>query len=165
MNIHRRVRFVLPLTQAAVACALIASFLAPPHPEDFAKTEYQIYRALNAPAFLLSAVPARIAHWVYRKAYFIVETTVRLCFVWLVWYAVSIEISGRGRSVLSPRTRVRRVADALAVIFGAAVALSGGYGLHPPAIWMLYLIWGVVIMGFYGRDLWVSLRCDRAPGE
>ena len=163
MNIRSRVRLVLPLVQVTVACALIASFVAPPHPEDFAKTEYQLYRALDAPAFLLSEVPARIVHWVYRQEYFIVENVVRLCFVWLVWYAVSVEISGRGQSVLSPKTRVRRVADVLAVMFGSAVWLSGGYNLHPPAIWILYPIWGVAIMGFYGRDLWISFHSGRGP--
>jgi len=149
--------------QLAVACALIASFLAPPHPEDFEKTEYRFYRALNAPAFLLSEVPVRIIHTACHQEYFIVESAVRLCFVWLVWYALSIEISGGGRSVLSPKTRVRRVADALAVISGAAVGMSAHFNLTPTAVWMLYPIWGVAIMGFYGRDLWASFRSG--PGQ
>jgi len=130
----------------AFAGALIARFLAPPHPEDFDKVEYQLYRALNAPAFLLSQVPV-----------------VLLCFVWLVWYAVGIEISGRGQSVLTPKTRSRRAADALAMIFGAGVGMNAHYNIVPTAAWLLYPTWGVTIIGFYGHDLWVSFRSSRIP--
>lgn len=166
-----RVRLVLPLIQVALAAALIASnSLRPNHVWDpaFTKPDWQFCRGLNAPAFLLAELPVHIAEilpWGNYQQVLIVQAIIRLSFVWLVWYAVSIEIGGGGQSVLSCKTPIRGVIDALAAIFGAIVGLGGGFLTrhiggtnYARLVWVPHLIWAVAIMGFYGHDLWVSFR-------
>jgi hypothetical protein len=89
---------------------------------------------------------------------------VHLSLTWLLWYLVSIEVGGKGYSLLTPKTRVRGVADVLAVAFGIMV---GAAGLDLPSYFLPvyarlvaapYLIWGVAMVSFYGHDLWSSFR-------
>ena len=155
-----KIQLALPLMQVAVGGGLLAEFVAIPHPYDFEKTSYRLCSALNAPAFQLSDIPLYFLHHLYGED-IIFQTAIRLCFVWLVWHAVAIEFGGRGHSVLTAKTRFRGVLDALVVIFGAAVGMRLHRGVTIPVFGIMDFVWGGVIMGFYGHDLWVTIRKRR----
>ena len=94
---------------------------------------------------------------------FALETVVFLLLVGLLWYLVSIELEGKGESVLTPRTGIRGTADGLAIIFGVILAclgllVVGQFGavtLYSNIVAIPYYIWGAAITIFYGRDLWL----------
>ena len=96
----------------------------------------------------------------------LLEKLLYLVLVGLLWYVVSIEIDGKGLSVLTPKTRMRRTADVLAVFFGVAVANTGllirryEFGFvttYSTLVATPYFIWAVTIVVFYGHDLWACL--------
>ena len=84
--------------------------------------------------------------------------------VWLLWYAVAVEITGRGVSVLTPKTGVRRLADVLAILFGASVepyadrVIISVLNPYQRVLACVYLVWIFAIIGFYGHDLWASFK-------
>jgi hypothetical protein len=165
-----RMRLVLPLVQVALAVALMTSnFLRPFSVENpaWTKPDRQFCLGLNAPATLLAEIPVRFANRWFREYYpldVVVDSVIYFLLIGILWYGVAIEIGGNGRSVLAPMTRMRRMSDTLAVIFGAMLGVLGLLGTRQVGgtvayvrlVGMPYLIWAGTIMGFYGRDLWVS---------
>ena len=162
IRLRLNVQLGLPLIQVAVAGGLLVQFVAPPPGYiDYQKTAYLICCALNGPAFLLADIPLQIRHLLFGWDLFY-ETAIRLCFVWLVWYAVAIEYEGSGQSVLTSKIRPRGVVDALAVMLGVAVGLGANRGSTRPAFFIIMnLVWAAVIIGFYGHDLWITIRRSR----
>ena len=94
-----------------------------------------------------------------------IDTVVYFGLVWLLWYATIIEFGGGGRSALAPKGWMRVAADGFAVIFGLMVV---AYGLAAPAehyngiywntVAVPYYLWGLLLVIFYGRDLWSFFR-------
>jgi hypothetical protein len=167
---------VLPLVQVAIAAALATSNALRPDSwasPTWTKPDWQLLHSINAPAALIAMYPLECAYdWFspYHPLNLFVESIIRFSLIWLLWYVVSIEIGGAGQSVLTPKTRMREVADVLAIGFGAAVGVLGALYSRPvggtftkPIIILPYLIWPIVIMGFYGHDLWVSVRDAKKP--
>jgi hypothetical protein len=122
---------VLPLVQVAVAVALTTSNRLGPFSiadPTWTKPDRQFCDGLNAPAALIRFFLIRFADiWfpLYYPIEFVLETVVFFLLVGLLWYLVSIEIGGKGQSVLTPKTGIRRAADVLAIIFGAVLAVLG----------------------------------------
>jgi len=82
----------------------------------------------------------------------------------LLWYCVAIEMGGRGQSVLASRTRMRKVADFGGMLFGVVLAndsvvLGRQFGL----LSIPYLLWAVLLVTFYGHDLWTTFGSARRP--
>jgi hypothetical protein len=136
----------------------------------------QFLIGLNAPAVQIRMYLTKLV-WIWSDSnypnVYIVETIGFFPLVGLLWYAVSFEAGGNGESILTPRTRVRHLADALAAIFGVVLVITAfrihrrdyGYlmslrGLvsYPDVTAVLFLIWGAVITAFYGHDLWACFR-------
>jgi hypothetical protein len=173
-----RMRIVLPLVQVVIAFALtMPSYLKPDLLEYPSKKKLGLQWgfALNAPAtvsryFLqrlaLQFCPDKYMTGTWTGCYplpFVFETFVYFAFVWFLWRIVLLEISGRGQSLLTTRTRIRKLADALAIVFGALVAFFGivisnqmGPGWHAALVGITYLLWAVTIIVFYGHDLWYA---------
>jgi hypothetical protein len=165
----------------AVAIAWWASFYCAPISFNWPAWSApvgQFLIGLNAPAEQIKVYLTRLV-WIWSDSnypnVYIVKTIVFFPLVGLLWYAVSFEAGGKGKSVLTPRTRVRRLADALAGVFGVVlvttacrihrrdgylVSLRGHIG-YPDLTAVLFLIWGVVIAAFYGHDLWACFRPAR----
>jgi hypothetical protein len=84
--------------------------------------------------------------------------------VWLLWYAVGIEVGGEGLSIFTSETRVRRLADALAIAFGAASLAFAGLIARSVAwaVWLtpVYAMWAPPVVGSYGQDLWASFKAS-----
>jgi hypothetical protein len=94
-----------------------------------------------------------------------VETFLFIGLVWLLWYLVSVEVSGRGQSILTSKVRFRIVADVLAMLFGVALSVMGfniyerGFGFvttYSTLVSAPYFLWALAIVAFYGHDLWVA---------
>lgn len=170
-----KTRVALPLVQIAVAITLkINSRLRPLSAENPSWTapDRQFCDALNAPAALVRIFLLRLSDaWLPAsyQAEFLLETIVYFVLVGLLWYIVSIEIGGKGQSVLTPKTRARRMADGLVIFFGLMLGIlgllvRGQFGVvdtYSNLVAIPYYIWALVIVSFYGHDLWVSFR---APG-
>lgn len=121
---HGRIRFALPLSQIAIAVGLTAAdFLGHGISSRLAWIApfRQLFIGLNAPAAEIEIYLKRLA-WIWSPSYypaiFILDTFVYFLLVGLVWYAVAIEITGRGYSMLTSKLRPRRAADLLASAFG-----------------------------------------------
>lgn len=173
---RNRIRLVLPLIQVAVAVALATSNALRPDTWSspaWTKLDSQLLHSINAPAAVVAMYPLDCAyHWFspYYPLNLVVESVIRFSLIWLLWYAVSIEIGGAGQSVLTPKTRMRKVADVIAILFGAVVGVVGVLGSRPCGsifarlmVVLPILLWPLVIMGFYGHDLWVSIRGAQKP--
>jgi len=169
-TVHKRIHFVLPLMQVVVAVGLMThnylavDSLANPR---WRHSDWQFCGALNAPATMLAEYPTDIAYrWLgpYYPLNEIIEWIVRLCLIWLLWYCVAIEMGGRGQSVLASRTRMRKVADFGGMLFGVVLAndsvvLGRQFGL----LSIPYLLWAVLLVTFYGHDLWTTFGSARRP--
>ena len=168
-----KVRIVLPLIQLAVAGALTTSNFHRPNPianPSFRAPDWQFCAGLNAPAAIIRDWLTRnIWQWGHPQIDFVLQTALFFLLVWLLWYLVSIEIGGKGHSILTPKTRMRRISDLLLMVFGTAVGLGGltvrhDLGVSGPysnLVAVPYYIWGVVISVFYGHDLWASVSSSR----
>jgi len=167
-------RLLLPLLQVLLAAALtIHNRLRPIGSlgsRDRAP-DRQLCDALNAPAAVMRLVLLGTAdRWTlrYPLLQFIIETVIYMVLVWLLWYMVSIEIGGKGQSILTPRTRIRRIADVFLILFGILVATLG-FLLAPDFLRTAYsnlvtiphYIWGLAIIAFYGHDLLASFETNR----
>lgn len=170
-----RIRIILPTVQVLIAAALIACNEHRPAPtgedtigdsRDFA-LDIQSCWALNAPAAMIARIQRAATHdllWTHYPLDVVVDLGVLFLLVWLLWYAVAVEITGRGLSVLSPRTGIRRVADVLAIILGAFVVPYADrvtmdvLAPYQKVLACVYLLWTLAIIGFYGRDLLASFR-------
>lgn len=158
----------LPLAQVALATILMASNLLRPYSQadpTWQKPDRQLCAALNAPAAVLAEYPVRlIDRWLgsYYPLSLAIEGAVYLSLIWAVWYVVCIEAGGKRGSVVTSRVRRRRWLDALLIVFGAVVGVCGTlasgsfHGNYARLIGAPYLIWALVIIGFYSRDLVIS---------
>ena len=170
MPMRIRTRLILPTVQLAVAvCLMISNHTS--H-EDWAWThaDLQYCYALNSPVAAIVHLQRESTYELLKWHYplnVIVNFGILFALVWLLWYAVSIEIGGKGLSVLTPKTGFRRLADLLAIAFGAAGYASLLYAdqasaqiIYTPALYPilgpLHLIWALAIIGFYCHDFWVS---------
>lgn len=176
-----RVRIVLPLVQVVVAIALLTSNFLRPNPmssPSWRAPDWQFCAGLNGPATVARDWLIRLTNgwsWGHARITFAFWTTLYFVLVWLLWYLVSIEIGGKGRSVLAPKTGTPRTANLFLIIIGAAVGLCGLSIRHESAfadpystlVAMPYFVWGIVIVVFYGHDLWVSVKgtANRHAGE
>ncbi len=171
-----RIRLVLPLAQVMIAAVLTASNRLRPGSASsptFLKADWQFCAGLNAPASLIWDRLIRLeGEWLLDRLLLraIIETLGYLVLVGLLWYAVSLEIGGGGRSVLAPKTGACRAADTLAIVFGGALAAMGlgirryEFGFvtaHSTLVAVPYFIWGATIAAFYGHDLWARLRAPK----
>jgi len=175
-----KIRFVLPLAQVIIALILTASNSLRPDSlanPAWTKADWQLCGGLNAPATLVGKYPVDIAYLWFSRYYpvnLVVESVIRFSLIWLLWYIVAIEIGGRGLSVLATKSLMRTAVDVLAIVFGAVVGIVGllvgsqfGNVFYGRLVSTPYLIWAIVIVGFYGHDLLGSfretrLRADRA---
>jgi hypothetical protein len=125
--------------------------------------DWQLCAGLNAPATLARGWLARITNG-WRWGPFAFWTTIYLLLIWLLWYLVGIEVGGKGQSILTPKTGMRRLADLLLIILGVAVALNGlsirresGFVAPYDTLEAVpYYVWGMIIVVFYAHDLWQS---------
>jgi len=157
--------------QTAVAIALTTSNRLRPlsvQNPSWTAPDKQFCDGLNAPAALIRALLLRLSDsWLpaYYPIQFVTETFVYFFLVGLLWYLVSIELRGNGQSVLTSKTRARKAADSLTILFGIVlcilgVLVRGQFGAvttYSNFVAMPYYVWGLAIIGFYGHDLWVSV--------
>lgn len=178
-----RTRFTLPFIQTAIAAAVTMSIFSRPesleHPlvGDFV---LQLGFAVNAPAtvlryclerFAMQFCPAEHMYSPWTGCYPlapIFETVVYFGLVWLLWYAVVLEVAGRCQRVLTPRARGRGLIDTLAALFGVFVGVFAvvdnkpmGSPVRSLLVGVTYLLWAFAIVIFYSRDLWVHFRARR----
>jgi len=135
----------------------------------FSALDIQYCWALNSPAAMIAYLQREATYELLQFHYplnLIVDWGTFFSLVWLLWYAVSIEVGGKGLSVLTPRTGVRRLADALAIAFGAALLIYADFATrsvyHQVWVTPVYMAWALAVTGFYGHDLWASFR---TPGS
>ncbi len=173
MTMRVKSRLAFPLLQVIVSAALMTSNLL--RPDSWSSPAWkapdrQICGALNAPATLIAKYPVEIADRLWSRYYplnLVVELIVYLSLVWLVWYVVSVEMGGKGVSVLTPKTGMRKVSDALVIIFGALLGAAGLWvagqfpGLYGRLVSTPYLVWALAVLSFYGHDLWACFRSTR----
>lgn len=172
--IRPKSRLLIPTVQVFIAGALIVSNQNRPIPrgEDtipdstVSALDIQSCWALNAPAAMVAHFQ-RVATYdllgTYYPLYLLLNLSIFLPLVWLLWYAVCIEAGGKGLSVLTPKTGIRRVADVLMMALGASVFFYRDSTLvsvyrYEALLGSVYLAWILLIMGFYGHDLWASFR-------
>jgi len=157
----------LPLVQTGIAIALtVHNVLRPADWMEFnqKKLDQQICDDLNAPAsavrFLMVSLLKALLDDGHPWLGLFIWTVVYFMLIWLLWYAVCVELGGRGSSVLAQKSGMRKTADALGVVFGVAVFALGIYthryfhpSLYLDLILVPHLVWGALIVWFYGRDL------------
>lgn len=164
-----KLRFVLPVVQMVLAIGLtMHNFGRPSSFENpaWTKPDRQLCDALNAPAALVRYGLTLVANGLPNRDpnHMLIETTIYFALVGLLWYAVAIEISGRGQSVLTARSGMRKSADIFGIFFGvvlgAVTAISdfGGSAMYIKLAVIAWFAWAAVIVGFYGHDLRTSLR-------
>jgi hypothetical protein len=177
MATRKRILTILPVVQVIIAMGLFASYLHRPEPRGDTLPaggdtglDIQYCWAVNAPAAIVAQIQRRLTNGFLRNQYpldLIVDLTVFLSLVWLLWYAVAVEIGGKGLSILTRKTGHRRVADVLAMAFGASlVPYADRITLsvyHQTWVTPVHLVWIFAIIGFYGHDLWASFH--EKPGE
>jgi hypothetical protein len=169
------------LLQVLLAAALITSNLLRPDPlghPSFKAPDRQLCDALNAPVVLIRGLWLRFAErefpYLYSQLYegwagVIIENIMYLGLVGLLWYLVGIEIEGRkeGRlSLIAAKTGMRTVSDLLLMFFGVCLGIAAifghaGFGTYYGLFAVPYFVWAIVIVRFYGRDLWVYQRQRR----
>ena len=158
----------------AIAIALTTSnFLRPdplPHPA-YLMPDKQFCDGLNAPAAVIRFLLIQLCGLGYGSLpliEFIIETGVYFSLVWLLWYLVIVESRGKGLSILASKTRFRKTVDLCAIAFGVLLLLLGGFngaalhGNYGKIVSIPYEIWTLLILGFYGHDLWASLLSSLA---
>ena len=176
-----RLRVWLPVVQMAIAITLIMRNRAQDRLESpsWIKPGRQICDGLNAPTALIRFCLLKVADREFYSVRWIdsiLETVVYFALVGLLWYCVSVEISGRdrkGASALTSTTRMRTAIDILLIAFGAALAVAGQlvrhqFGGRPDMYANLvsvpYFIWAIVLILFYSRDFWVYRSQKLRPG-
>lgn len=174
--IHYKVRLLLPLFQTMIAVCLRASNLLR-HDSIQSPTwralDRQLCDGINAPATMIKICLEGISStWLlgHFRIQLFLDTIVYFGLVWLVWYIVSVEIGGGGRSVVAARTGLTKTLDILAIVFGAAIALISrlicGQVPYSALIAVPYVAWSVAIIVFYGHDLWACFHTgQRTPAR
>ncbi|HKV39298.1 MAG TPA: hypothetical protein VJX67_08800, partial [Blastocatellia bacterium] len=129
----------------------------------------QFCDAINAPATLVRMLLESIADQLLPGNYrieLIIETVIYLTLVWVVWYVLGVEITGGGTRALAAGSRMRRVVDICAIVFGSALAVTGllvvsQFGsptAYSTAVAVPYFIWATTMIIFYGYDLVAHCR-------
>ena len=168
MSIQRRI--LLPLIQTALAIVLTISNHTRPFSVErptWTAPDKQFCDGVNAPAALLRFLVVRVIDSLFPQYYsveVVLETVIFLVLIGLLWYAVAIEFEGNGNSVLTPRMRMRRTADAAMMLFGTLLGVvglivRGQFGaitIYSNIVAIPYYLWALAIIGFYGHDLWAS---------
>lgn len=173
---RNRIRLLLPLCQVVLAVALDTSNRRRPGTSAWEAPDRQFCDALNAPAALVRYfLVAFTDRWFPSpQTHYAVETIIYFLLVGVLWYTVSLEIGGTGRSVVTRATGIRLTTDVFAVAFGAALGFAGAevrYQFGHPAttysdlVSIPYFIWSVAIMVFYGRDLFLGTRGTGTEGR
>jgi hypothetical protein len=130
--------------------------------------ESQISYTINAPAALISSTLARFLSMKWPTSYaawFFFTYVFYFVLVAALWYVVSLEASGTEGSSLTRlvvRKAYRKFADALLVALGLLLVFMGVLNLgfiHEAlrtemASSIGFLLWGLLITSFYGRDLY-----------
>ena len=176
MAISATTRRVVPVIQVALASGCIArNLLRADTLEDPAWThlEMQYCWALNAPATAMAYLQREAMHPLLKNypASALIDQGVFLLLVWLLWHVVCVELGGQGRSVLSARTGFRRLADCLGIAIGISsfiVVVSSDraaaqiiYTPYQIEMGSLFFVWALVIVAFYGHDLWRNFTGGR----
>jgi hypothetical protein len=171
MTVCTKARVILPTVQVVIAAALVVSNSRRPDTMAYWRSTHldiQYCWALNSPAAMIAHIQREATYELLQWHYpinRIIDWGIFLSLVWLLWYAVSIETGGKGLSVLTPKTGIRRVADVLAIAFGACLVVYADFVTrsvyHQTRISSVHLIWVLAIVGFYGHDLWASFRTKR----
>jgi len=169
-----RLRIWLPLLQVLIAAALITSNLLRPSHPSFTAPDRQFCDALNAPVVLIRGWCLRFAFREFPQLYagwagVIIENILYLILIGLLWYLVSIEIGGKKEervSIIAEKTGIRTVFDLLLIFFGIYLGIAPLLEPYVFVTWhglfaIPYFIWAIVIIRFYGRDLWVYRRQRR----
>jgi len=179
MATRKRILTILPVVQVIIAMGLFASYLHRPEPRGDTLPaggdtglDIQYCWAVNSPAAMVAQLQRRFTNGWLRNQYpldLIVDVTVFLSLVWLLWYAVAVEIGGKGLSVLTPRTGHRRIADVVVIALGAYLVVYADRitlsVYHQTWVTPVHLVWIIAIVGFYGHDLWASFRAaGNEPG-
>ncbi len=177
MQVRNLTRILLPSAQVVLAVALIVSNARRPDKfsdPSFRKPDWQFCLAINAPVLIIVQSSMTFVNSRLQPNFplnFAIDWAVRLPLIWILWYAVAIEIHGRGRSVLASKTRSPMVADALAIAYAVIVLALGADAvryLDPTYARLLaapYLAWAIAIAGFYGHDLWMSFAKGRGSAS
>lgn len=170
-------RYILPTIQTALAAAVMAHN---PLPLSVWQYEWQsldwlICSGVNAPATLVAQrLIDPVIEWLvdHYPVSIVLPVVIRLSAIWLLWYLVAVEIGGRGSSALAQKTRLRKLVDLAAISFAGYLVASGAPFVNNSSAWthtlmgMQWILWALVIVGFYGHDLWVSFRREpRANGS
>jgi hypothetical protein len=168
----RSVRVWLPLGQLAITGALTVSNLLRPDSlsnPSWVYPDKQFCDGLNAPASLVRYfIEKATDKWFPSFLWFnfILSFVVYFGVVALTWYFLGAEIDGRSPdrvSVLTPKTYVRSLADALLVLMGTTLAVLGQlvrhqFGGQPSTYSNLvsvpYFVWATILIAFYGHDFW-----------
>lgn len=173
-----KLRVWLPVVQLAIAIVLITGNRLRDRIEDpsWIKPDRQICDGLNAPASVVRFCLLRVADRELQSVAWIdftLETIVYFALVWLLWYFVSIEVSGRNGkrpNALTRTTTMRAAIDVPLIVFGAALAVYGQlvrhqFGGRPDVYANLvsvpYFIWAIVLVTFYAYDLWAYSQSRR----
>lgn len=172
---HIKLRWLLPLLQVLLAAALLVSnFRRPDRIENpaWTKADRQLCDGLKAPAALIRfGVLKATDKWMpnHSVADFVIDTLGYLALVAVLWYFVAKEIVRHlalKRGALARRSPLRNIADCALVLFGIVLVGFGilvrrqfGFpiGAYATVVALPYFIWGIVLAGLYGRDLWVSV--------
>jgi hypothetical protein len=174
LQMKNSMRIALPLVQMLLAVGLTWNAYHHPTQETLGRA---VLFALNAPVTVVCYCLETLAMFFCPSQYmtspstgcypiqFIFETVIYIGLVGLLWFVVSLEVAGRGRSILTPKTGARAAVDLLATFFGVGVVAFGivwsgrlGRPLNVRIAGITFLVWGIVIVSFYGRDLWLQTR-------
>lgn len=177
---HRRLRFILPFVMVMVTIAMTISNFSRPggylrpwsrNTSSWEAPDRQICDGLNAPATLIRTLLLKCADtWLHDpQADFMLETIVYFSLVGVLWYLVAIKISpsslGWGGS-LTFKVEVRKSIDVIFILFGLALGVCawfvrhqfGHTTLYSSLISLPYLVWALILIFFYGKDLWLIAR-------
>lgn len=170
-----RLRWLLPLIQVVFAVTLTMSNLSRRDSmsnPSWTAPDRQLCDGLNAPAavlrFLLSKALDSVlsSHPVIQ---FVLEIILYFWLVALLWYVVSIEAVGWKTvksSSVTRKVKARTWVDLMIVFLGIGVVFAGelvrhqfGYvSVYSNLISVPYFVWGLILMGFYGNDIWSSIQ-------
>jgi len=170
-------RMLLASGQALIAFGLIVLYSSAPKGDTLGgsgrdEIQLQLCWALDSPAAVLAHFQREMTRefvMAYPRIGIVFNDIVVVCLVWLLWYAVGTETRGKGLSVLTPKTGIRRTADIVAILFGASLvpyadSIVGGGGYYTILLSCTHILWTVAIILFYGHDLWASFRCKPVSG-
>jgi hypothetical protein len=173
----KKLKLWLPLVQVLIAVVLVMMNARRPHTwgnPTWKELDIQLCHALNAPATVVLLFPYLISQSFGGSYYLVnwaVDKLIYFALVWLLWYMFSVRVTGGRIGAPIAKSGLRRATSTLASLFGVGVGVYalivmtqfGGveflgltdYGL---LLSVPYLVWAVIIVKFYSRDLRASFR-------